>query len=110
LILGGLDDDELVVELICGDWSWRHVAILFHILLASWSLLSLMVGFLKPLLVGTKRHKLGLVKELVLWYQLVLRKSAKIGSSTSLLYLMVFINDYILLSFPFISGVSCLHD
>ena len=24
------------------------------------------VGFLKPLLVGTKRHKLGLVKELVL--------------------------------------------
>ena len=29
-------------------------------------LLSLRVGFFKPLLVGTKRHKLGLVKELVL--------------------------------------------
>ena len=40
--------------------------VLFYILLASWSLLPLRVGFLKPLLVGTKRHKLGLVKELVL--------------------------------------------
>ena len=33
---------------------------------ASWSLLPLRVGFLEPLLVGTKRHNLGLVKELVL--------------------------------------------
>ena len=41
-------------------------AVLSYILLASWSLLPLRVGFLKPLLVGTKRHKLGLVKELVL--------------------------------------------
>jgi hypothetical protein len=39
-----------------------YVAILFYILLASWSLLPLRVGFLKPLLVGTKRHKLGLVQ------------------------------------------------
>ena len=37
-------------------------AVLFYILLASWSLLPLRVGFLKPLLVGTKRHKLGLVQ------------------------------------------------
>ena len=37
-------------------------AILFYILHASWSLLLLRVGFLKPLLVGTKRHKLGLVQ------------------------------------------------
>ena len=37
-----------------------------YILLASYSLLPLRVGFLKPVLVGTKRHKLGLVKELVL--------------------------------------------
>jgi len=42
------------------------VAVLFYILLASWTLLPLRVGFLKPLLVGTKRHKLGLVKDLVL--------------------------------------------
>ena len=34
----------------------------FYILLASWSLLHLRVGFLKPLLVGTKRYKLGLVQ------------------------------------------------
>ena len=66
MTLGGLDDVELVLELSCGAWSWRHVAVLFHILHASWSLLSLRVGFLKPLLVGTKRHKLSLVKELVL--------------------------------------------
>ena len=62
MTLGGLDDVELVLELSCGAWSWRHVAVLFHILLASWSLLPLRVGFLKPLLVGTKRHKLGLVQ------------------------------------------------
>ena len=62
LTLGGLDDVELVLELSCGAWSWRHVAVLFHILHASWILLSLRVGFLKPLLVGTKRHKLGLVQ------------------------------------------------
>ena len=37
-------------------------AVLFYILLASWRLLPLRVGFLKPLLVGTKRHKLGLVQ------------------------------------------------
>ena len=37
-------------------------AVLFYILLASWSLLLLRVGFLKPLLVGTKRHTLDLVK------------------------------------------------
>ena len=43
-------------------------AVLFYILLASWILLPLRVGFLKPLLVGTNRHKLGLVKELVLCY------------------------------------------
>ena len=61
-----MDDVELVLELSCGTWSWRHVAVLFHILHASWSLLSLRVGFLKPLLVGTKRHKLALVPELVL--------------------------------------------
>ena len=36
--------------------------ILFYILHARWSLLPLRVGFLKPLLVGTKRYKLGLVK------------------------------------------------
>ena len=37
-------------------------AVLFYLLLASWSLLPLRVGFLKPLLVGTKRHKLSLVQ------------------------------------------------
>ena len=47
-------------------WRLDDVVVLFYILLASWSLLPLRVGFLKPLLVGTKRHKLGLVKELVL--------------------------------------------
>ena len=61
VIFGGLDDVELVLELSCGAWSWRHVAVLFHILHASWSLLSLRLGFLKPLLFGTKRHKMGLV-------------------------------------------------
>ena len=53
-------------------------AVLFYILLASWSLLPLRVGFLKPLLVGTKRHKLGLVKELVLLLSVGAEKSEKI--------------------------------
>ena len=84
----------------------------FYILLASWSLLHLRVGFLKPLLVGSKRHKLGLVQRVgALTYHLMLRKSKKIEVfhiTTSLLYLMVFIN--ILLSFPFSVGVSFLCD
>ena len=46
--------------------------------------------------------------ELVLLHS-VLIKSAKIEIFYSSLYLMVFINEYILLSFPFISGASCLH-
>ena len=43
-----------------------------------------------------------------LTYQLVLRRSEKIEVFRSLLYQMVFIN--ILLSFPFISGASCICD
>ena len=62
MTLGGLDDVELVLELIRGAWSWRHVVVLFHILHANWSLLSFRVGFLKQLLVGTKRHKMGLLQ------------------------------------------------
>ena len=49
------DDDQM------DGWAVSMV-VLFLILHASWSLLPLRVGFLKPLLVGTKRHKLGLVK------------------------------------------------
>ena len=71
------------------------------------------VGFLKPLLVGTKRHKLGLVKELVLLHSVGAKKIGveKICEDRDLPQLivsMVFIN--ILLSFPFISGASCLCD
>ena len=66
MTLGGLDDVELVLELSCGAWSWRHVAVLFHILHASWSLLSLRVGFLKPLLLEPRDTSWVLYKELVL--------------------------------------------
>ena len=45
-------------------------AVLFYILLASWNSLHLRVGFLKLLLVGTKRHKMGLVQELVLLHSI----------------------------------------
>ena len=37
------------------------VTVLLYTLLASWALQSLRVGFLKLLLVGSKRYKLGLV-------------------------------------------------
>lgn len=47
--------------------------------------------------------------ELVLYTQLVLIKSTKIEIFHNSLCMMVFINEYILLSFPFISGASCLH-
>ena len=38
-------------------------AVLFYILLASWSLLHLRVGFLKPLLVGSERTQAGSCKK-----------------------------------------------
>ena len=83
-------------------------AVLFYILLASWSLLLFRVGFLKPLLVGTKRHKLGLVKELVLLHSVGAEKICEDRDLPQLIVSMVFIN--ILLSFPFISVASCLCD
>ena len=46
--------------------------------------------------------------ELVLLYSVGADRSAKIEVFHSLLYLMVFINKYILLSFPFTSAVYCL--
>ena len=61
MTLGDLDDVELVLELIRGAWSWRHVVVLLIFFMQAGA-----VGFLKPLLVGTKRHKLGLLQELVL--------------------------------------------
>ena len=48
--------------------------------------------------------------ELVLLISVGANESAKIGvfhTPNSLLYLMVFINESILLSFPFTSGVNC---
>ena len=98
-----------VVELSCGAWSWRHVAVLFHILLASWSLLPLGVGFLKPLLVGSKRHKLGLVQRVGTLISVGAEniwEDWSLPHHNNLLYQMVFINT--LLSFPFTSDVPCL--
>ena len=49
--------------------------------------------------------------ELVLWISVGADEFAKISvfhTPNNLLYLMVFINEYILLSFPFTSSVSCL--
>ena len=37
------------------------VTVLLYTLLASWALQTLTIGFLKPLLVGSKRYKMGLV-------------------------------------------------
>ena len=47
------------LETCCLSWrlTWRQF--LFYILLASWSFLPLRVGFLKPLLVGSKRIQVG---------------------------------------------------
>ena len=86
------------------------MVVLFYILLASWSLLPLRVGFLKPDLVGTKRHKLGLVKELVLLLSVGAKKICEdrdLPHHHNLLYEW-FLSMNILLSFPFTSGVLCL--
>ena len=56
----------------------------------------------------SRESKLVLAHRVGTLTQLVLIKSAKIEIFHSLLYLMVFINKYILLSFPFTYGVSCL--
>ena len=67
--------------------------------------------FLEPLLVGTKRHKLGLVKELVLLPSVGAKKSEKIEvfRITTAYCIEWFLSMNILLSFPFASGVPCLH-
>ena len=72
---GGLEHEELVLVRhfkawtmwsLFWSWSWslelEACSCSTYILLASWSLLPLTIGFLKPLLVGTKRRKLGLVQ------------------------------------------------
>ena len=102
-------DDVAVIKWLSDGWMSSSSGSLFHILHASWVLLSLGVGLLKLLLIGFKRKQVGTCTQSWSSYtQLVLIKSAKIEIFHSLLYLMVFINKYILLSFPFTSGVSCL--
>jgi len=59
----------------------------------------------------TPQTPLDWIQEKASWYsytQSVLIKCTKIEIFHNSLYLMVFLNEYILLSFPFTIGVSCL--
>ena len=92
------------------DWV-AAVAVLFYVLHASWDLQPLRIGFLKLLLVGSKRCKLGLVHRagaLIVSWCWKICEDWSLPHRHSSLYLMVFINESILLSFPFTSGVPCL--